>query len=55
MRKKNTFKTKMGARKHARTLGLKGIPSHGRGQNKIYMAGSTHAAYERAMRNRKKR
>ena len=55
MRKKNTFKTKMGARKHARTLGLKGIHSHGRGKNKIYMAGSTHAAYERAMRNRKKR
>ena len=55
MRKKNTFKTKMAARKHARTLGLKGIHSHGRGTNKVYMAGSTHAAYERAMRNRKKR
>ena len=55
MRKKNTFKNKMGARKHAKRLGLRGIHSHGRGKNKIYMAGSTHAAYERAMRNRKKR
>ena len=55
MRKKNTFKTKMGARKHAKSLGLKGIHSHGRGKNKIYMAGSNHAAYERAMRNRKRR
>tara|TARA_R100001163_G_scaffold40234_1_gene30520 strand:- start:219 stop:386 length:168 start_codon:yes stop_codon:yes gene_type:complete len=55
MRKKNTFKKKAGARKHARRLGLKGIHSHGRGVNKVYMAGSTHAAYERAMRNRKKR
>ena len=55
MRKQNTFKTKMGARKHAKSLGLKGIHSHGRGKNKIYMAGSNHAAYERAMRNRKRR
>ena len=46
MRKKNTFKTKMGARKHAKRLGLRGIHSHGRGKNKIYMAGSTHAAYK---------
>ena len=55
MRKKNTFKTKMAARKHAKRIGLKGIHSHGRGGKKVYMAGSTHAAYERAMRNRKRR
>jgi hypothetical protein len=55
VRKKNTFKKKSGARKHAKRLGLRGIHSHGRGKSKIYMAGSTHAAYERAMRNRKKR
>ena len=55
MRKKNTFKTKMGARKHAKRIGLRGIHSHGRGDKKVYMAGSTHAAYNRAMRNRKRR
>ena len=55
MRKKNTFKTKMGARKHARTLGLKGIHSHGKGQNKKYMARIPHAAKQSAMRNTKKR
>ena len=55
MRKKNTFKTKMQARKHAKSIGLRGIHSHGRGDKKVYMAGSTHAAYNRAMRNRKKR
>jgi len=55
MRKKNTFKKKSGARKHAKRLGLRGVHSHGRGKGKVYMAGSTHAAYERAMRNRKKR
>ena len=49
------YKTKMAARKAAKRIGLKGIHSHGRGKNKVYMAGSTHAAYERAMRNRKKR
>lgn len=55
MRKKNTFKKKSGARKHAKRIGLRGIHSHGKGKDKVYMAGSTHAAYERAMRNRKKR
>ena len=49
------YKTKLAARKAAKRLGLRGIHSHGRGKNKIYMAGSTVAAYERAMRNRKKR
>ena len=49
------YKTKRAAQKAARRLGLKGIHSHGRGDKKVYMAGSTHAAYNRAMRNRKKR
>ena len=55
MRKKNTFKTKMAARKHAKSIGLRGIHSHGRGKDKVYMAGSNHAAYNKAMRNRKNR
>ena len=55
MRKKNSFKKKSSARKHATRLGLRGIHSHGRGDKKVYMAGSTHAAYNRAMRNRKRR
>ena len=55
MRKKNTFKKKSGAIKHAKRIGLRGIHSHGRGKAKVYMAGSTHAAYTRAMRSRKRR
>jgi hypothetical protein len=49
------YKSKRAAKKAAKRIGLKGIHSHGRGKNKTYMAGSTHAAYERAMRGRKKR
>ncbi len=47
------YKTKKAARAAARRLGLKGIHSHGRGKNKIYMAGSTHKAYENAMRRKR--
>jgi len=48
------YKTKRAAKKAARRLGLRGIHSHGRGKSKIYMAGSTHKAYENAKRKRKK-
>ena len=47
------YKSKMAAKKAAKRLGLKGIHSHGRGKNKIYMAGSTHKAYENAMRRKR--
>lgn len=52
-RKSVSYKTKTSARKKARSLGLKGIHSHGRGKNKIYMPGSTHSAYERALKRKK--
>ena len=47
------YKTKGAARKAAKRIGLKGIHSHGRGKAKVYMAGSTHKAYENAKRRRK--
>ena len=47
------YKTKKAARKAAKRVGLKGIHAHGRGKAKIYMAGSTHKAYENAKRRRK--
>ena len=47
------YKTKRAARKAAKRLGLKGIHSHGRGSNKIYMPGSTHKAYEAAKRRKR--
>ena len=46
------YKTKTAARKKARSLGLKGIHGHGRGKNRIYMPGSTHPAYERALKRK---
>ena len=49
------YKTKKAARKAAKRLGLRGIHSHGRGRNKIYMAGSTHKAYENAKKRRRKK
>ena len=49
------YKTKRAAKKAAKRLGLKGIHSHGRGKNKIYMAGSTHKAYENAMKKRRRK
>ncbi len=48
------YKTKRAAKKAAKRIGLKGIHSHGKGKNKIYMAGSTHAAYENAKKRKKK-
>jgi hypothetical protein len=48
------YKTKMAAKKAAKRLGLKGIHSHGRGKAKVYMAGSTHKAYENAKKRRRK-
>ena len=47
------YKTKTAARKKARSLGLKGIHGHGRGKDRIYMPGSTHPAYERALKRKK--
>lgn len=54
MRRRNRYSTKMAARRRARKLGLRGVHSHGKGKNKIYMPGSTHAAYERALRRKKR-
>lgn len=48
------YKTKQAARKAAKRIGLKGIHSHGKGKNKVYMAGSTHGAFERAKKRKKK-
>ena len=48
------YKSKMAAKKAAKRLGLRGIHSHGRGKNKVYMAGSTHAAFEKAKKRKKK-
>lgn len=49
------YKTKRAAKKAAKRIGLRGTHSHGRGSKKRFMAGSTHAAYTRAMRSRKRR
>jgi len=49
------YKSKKAAKKAAKRLGLKGIHSHGRGKSKIYMAGSTHQAYENAMKRKQGR
>ena len=54
MRRRNRYSTKMAARRRARKLGLRGVHSHGKGKNKIYMPGSTHAAYERALRRKQR-
>ena len=49
------YKTKMAAKKAAKRLGLRGTHSHGRGKSKVYMAGSTHKAYENAMKKRRRK
>ena len=49
------YKTKRAAKKAAKRIGLKGIHSHGRGKAKIYMAGSTHKAYENAIKKRRRK
>ena len=54
MAKPPSFKTKTRARKKARSLGLRGTHSHGGGKNKIHMPGSTHQAYTRALKRKKR-
>ncbi len=54
MRRRNKYSTKMAARRRARKLGLRGVHSHGKGKNKIYMPGRSHAAYERALRRKRR-
>ena len=49
----NVFKSATAARKRARALGLKGIHSHGRGDAKRFMPGSSHQAYINKVRKRK--
>ena len=51
--KKDVYKTAAAARKRAKSLGLRGIHSHGRGMNKVFMPGSTHKAYENAKKRKK--
>ncbi|ASF00317.1 hypothetical protein [uncultured virus] len=53
IKNKDVYRTIGAARKKARRLGLKGIHSHGRGSNKRFMPGSSHAVYERALRRKK--
>ena len=53
IKNKDIYKTAGKARKRARRLGLKGIHSHGRGSNKRFMPGSSHAVYRRALRRKK--
>tara|TARA_R100000458_G_C8143517_1_gene153776 strand:+ start:214 stop:501 length:288 start_codon:yes stop_codon:yes gene_type:complete len=50
---KDVYKTMAQARKRARALGLKGIHSHGRGRDKVFMPGSTHQAYLRAIKRKR--
>ena len=52
IKNKDIYKTVGKARKRARKLGLKGIHSHGRGSNKRFMPGSSHAVYRRALRRK---
>ena len=49
----NVFKSATAARKRARALGLKGIHSHGRGDAKRFMPGSSHQANINKVRKRK--
>jgi len=52
---RNVYTTEAAARRRARILGIIGTHSHGRGKNKVYMPGVTHASYERALRRKKRR
>ena len=54
LRSKDVYKSPGAARKAAARLGLKGIHSHGRGDAKRFMPGSTHQAYERAKKKKKR-
>ena len=53
IRRGNVFKSATAARKRARALGLKGIHSHGRGEEKRFMPGSSHQAYLNKVQKRK--
>ena len=53
IKKKDIYKSPTAARKRARALGLKGIHSHGRGDDKRFMPGSSHQAYLNKVRKRK--
>ena len=53
IKNRDIYKSPTKARKRARSLGLKGIHSHGRGKAKRFMPGSSHGVYERALRRKK--
>ena len=53
IKKKDVYRSSTAARKRARALGLKGIHSHGRGDAKRFMPGSSHQAYTNKVRKRK--
>jgi hypothetical protein len=48
------YKTSAQARKKARSLGLRGIHSHGSGKNKVYMPGSSMKALNNALSKKRK-
>ena len=49
---KDIFKTPAQAKAKAKKLGLKGIHSHGRGKEKVFMPGSNHQAYNNALKKK---
>jgi hypothetical protein len=49
---KDIFKTPAQAKAKAKKLGLKGIHSHGRGKEKVFMPGSNHKAYKNALKKK---
>ena len=53
IKKRDIYKSATAARKRARALGLRGIHSHGRGDDKRFMPGSSHQAYLNKVRKRK--
>ena len=53
IKKKDVYKSVTAARKRARALGLKGIHSHGRGDAKRFMPGSSHQAYTNKVQKRR--
>jgi len=55
LRNKHVYKSPGPARKAATRLGLKGIHSHGRGKSKRYMPGSSHKAYNNALRKKRRK
>tara|TARA_R100000278_G_scaffold119971_1_gene101928 strand:+ start:3562 stop:3777 length:216 start_codon:yes stop_codon:yes gene_type:complete len=47
---KDIFKSQAQARRRAKSLGLSGIHSHGRGREKVFMPGSNHTSYMNALK-----